>query len=419
MLLGLLGLLWISSAQASHVGFQGMPAPGVYLNSEGSPLIPLLQQAQRSIDIEIYTMQDPEVRSLLRSALSRNVQIRVIQDGSPAGASCDVFSNSAPSAQVDAADCEDQRKLVAEVRSSGGTYIPFDKQNLCPNGGNPGGHGCFQHGKIAVVDRQISLISTGNFDATNLCIVSENPSRCDRDWSVIVNDGTVVQTLEALYEADLKGVSYDVRTLIPASLQGILIVSPYALQPLVDFVNTATRTIDIETQYLRDPVFNAALIAAAKRGVQVNVTVSSACAFGKPKNSDVTEFTKVYSAFDKAGISSSMFNSSNRINGHSGYMHAKVIIVDGQTGWIGSTNGSTTSMTENREYGVIFESAVGVQKALSVTRADHDSPDSESWTDSLNCAKDGGGQAGGPSPEPLDPTPKPKRKSHKKKPSGA
>lgn len=377
MVATLLGLLLVSSAKAAQTP---MPGPGIYLNSDGAPIIPMIVNAQRSIDIEIYTMDDPGVRTLLRNALKRGVQVRIIKEPSPEGASCKVFDPPG----ADNADCADQKNLVSQVRAAGGTYEPYNKQNLCPHGGSSP---CFEHGKIALVDGNIAMISTGNFDSTNLCIASENPSRCDRDYSLVVDDSNVVSTLENLFEADIKAQSYDPRTLIPSDLQGLLIVSPYALQPLVDFINTARSTLDIETQYLKDPILNNAIIAAARRGVQVNVTTASACAFGKPKASEINQVTKVYSAFDKAGISSSMFNASNQINGRPGYLHAKAIIVDGTRAWVGSTNGSTTSLTENREYGLVVDGG-SVPGLLGVVRADHDSSNSETWSDSLNCAKD-------------------------------
>lgn len=208
MVATLLGLLLVSSAQAAQTP---MPGPGIYLNSDGAPIIPMIVNAQRSIDIEIYTMDDPGVRTLLRNALKRGVQVRIIKEPSPEGASCKVFDPPG----ADNADCADQKNLVSQVRAAGGTYEPYNKQNLCPHGGSSP---CFEHGKIALVDGNIAMISTGNFDSTNLCIASENPSRCDRDYSLVVDDSNVVSTLENLFEADIKAQSYDPRTLIPSEI---------------------------------------------------------------------------------------------------------------------------------------------------------------------------------------------------------
>src|SRR5208283_1682371 len=114
-----------------------------------------------------------------------------------------------------------------------------------------------------------------------------------------------------------------------------------------NFIDSANTSIDIETQYLKDPDLNEAIVRAAKKGVKVNVTVASVCAFGKPSTSEAAATQRIYSAFDEAGISTSMFNSSNKINGKKGYLHAKTMIVDGNRAWMGSENGSSESLTQN------------------------------------------------------------------------
>jgi phosphatidylserine/phosphatidylglycerophosphate/cardiolipin synthase-like enzyme len=389
-LLPWLPLLLLTSAEGSARA-ASYPGDGIYLNSNGSPILNLIPAAQTSIDIEIYTMEDPTVRSLLRNALSRGVKVRVLKDPNPDGSNCNVFlapGDSSTKSVDNTADCKDQRQFVVDVQNAGGTYLPFDKKTLCPNGGGADGSSCYEHGKILIADSQVALISTGNFDDTNLCISSESETQCDRDYSMIESDPTLVSALEAIYAADLKGASYDVASLIPSSLAQTLVVSPDSLQPLLDFINSAQTSIDIETQYLEQKDINSALEAAAKRGVKVSVTTASACAFGKPSSSDSKSITTTYDAFDKAGISSSMFNSSNEINGKSGYLHAKAIVVDGSRAWMGSQNGSNQSLTENREYGIFFDTPADVSFLLSQIQSDHDSPDSETWQQALTCTKD-------------------------------
>jgi len=389
-----LGILTGLSAAGNTAQATTTPANGLYLNSDGSPLLSLLASAERSIDIEIYTMGDPTVRTLLRDALSRQVLVRVVKDPNPLGETCNVFaapgSPQTTSTTTDeaAADCDDQRQLVSDIRAAGGTYEPFNKKTLCPNGGGNGGTGCFEHGKIAIADSQVAMLSTGNFDDTNLCIAFESETECDRDYSMIDDDSAVVGTLESIFNSDLAGTAYDVQTVIPSSLTNVLTVSPFSLQPIVDFINSAQTSIDVETQYLKEPTINSALEAAATRGVTVSVTTASICAFGHPSNSDVKDTNEIYGAFDQAGISSSMFNASNLIDGKKGYLHAKVIVVDGTRAWMGSENSSTESLTENREYGIFFDTPNDVNLALNQIKADHDSSNSESWQDSLNCVKD-------------------------------
>jgi phosphatidylserine/phosphatidylglycerophosphate/cardiolipin synthase-like enzyme len=361
---------------------QTIPQSNLYINSEGSPLLPLLESARNSIDIEIYTMKDPTVRSLLRKALGRNVNIRMVKEPHPVGEKCRIFEAETDG---DSEICTDEKHLISEIREAGGEVVPFNKQNLCPNeGGGPGGGKCFEHGKLALVDG-VALLSTGNFDSTSLC--AEESKTCNRDYTVVLTDSTLVDTLKDLFEADLTGESYDVRSKIPASLKNTLTVSPDPTS-LFDFLNSAEESISLEAQYLKDPSFNAILESQAKKGVKVSVTVASACAFAKPKGKAASDFRSTYSKFDRLGISTTIFDAQNKINGKRGYLHAKAIVVDGKRGWIGSENGSTTSLTENREYGVIFENTGWVETLRRTMDSDHESEDSETWEESLNCVKD-------------------------------
>ena len=314
------------------------------------------------------------------------MKIRIVKEPKPLGETCDTFGTSSADA-----DCADQQKLVKDVKDAGGSFVPYNKQALCPNGGGAGGTSCYEHGKIAIANDSIALMSTGNFDSTNLCQESGTEKTCNRDFSLIINDATIVKSLENIFTRDLAGQSYNVAQEIDPSLKDTLTVSPISLTPIVDFINTAKQSIEVEAQYLNEPDINAALIDRAKKGVKVSITTASVCAFGKPNPSETLKTTTSYQTFDAAGISSAMFNASNKVNGHNGYMHAKVIVVDGIRAWLGSENGSTTSLTQNREYGLIFDTPASVKKILTVAQADHTSPDSETWEQSLNCEKDHGG----------------------------
>jgi phosphatidylserine/phosphatidylglycerophosphate/cardiolipin synthase-like enzyme len=384
MILTLLALL-VSSAQAAT----SPPAPGLYLNSEGSPLFQLLQSASTSIDIEIYTMSDKQLRASLRAALAKKVKIRIVKDPNPLGEACDLFfgtDSTVDTASEQSADCQDQRKLVTQIKAvPGNAFIAFDKSKQCPNGGGKDGQSCFEHGKIVVADQKTALVSTGNFDNTNFCIAAEHPATCNRDWTVINTDNTVVSALETIFTHDLQDSTSSIESLIPSN---VMTASPFSEAPLVAFIETAHDTIDIETQYLKDPAINNALIAAAKNGKKVSVTVASIAAFGTPSAFDAGEARTTYSQFDEAGISSMMFDQADLINGVPGYMHAKAIVLDGNRAWVGSENGSTTSMSQNREYGVFFDDAGMVQKLLTVIRQDHDNSASETWQESLACKMD-------------------------------
>jgi phosphatidylserine/phosphatidylglycerophosphate/cardiolipin synthase-like enzyme len=140
---------------------------------------------------------------------------------------------------------------------------------------------------------------------------------------------------------------------------------------------------------LHEPKINEALIKAAGRGVEVQVTVESMCNFDRPKPHAQERAKQIYSAFDDAGIKSRFFTRQIMVRGKPGYLHAKAIIVDGARAWVGSMNGSKEAATMNREYGLFFDNQTWIKKLSGIMNADHHNAGTESWQESLACKKDG------------------------------
>ena len=232
------------------------------------------------------------------------------------------------------------------------------------------------------------MISTGNYDATSLCDLSLNPANCDRDYSFVDEDADVLSALEQIIDHDVIGKSYDLSSILTGTVAQKLTVSPLSLPPLLQFVQSAKSTLDVENQYLEQTAWNSALETAAKSGVKVNVQVSSECWYGTPTASENKSFTKIYDGFDAAGINSSMFTKAITIDGTPGYLHAKVMVADGTRAWLGSVNGSNAATSNNREFGIFFDNAAWVQALDEQIIADHNAAGAETWQQSLACTKD-------------------------------
>ncbi|MBC7693257.1 MAG: phosphatidylserine/phosphatidylglycerophosphate/cardiolipin synthase family protein [Methylotenera sp.] len=364
-------------------GFSRKMLRGLYVNGVETPTFAFLKTAKSSIDIEIYEMNDRDFRAQLREALDRGVHVRVVKDPNPVGEKCKFFD--VVDEAKDDEDCQDLKSLVTEIKESPeGAFVPFNKAELC---GIPG-KSCFEHGKMIIVDGKAALLSTGNFNGSNLCNQNQNPKICNRDYSYVTHDREVVRTLTSIFEHDLEGKAYDLPSLMAPGIEEKLTVSPYSLAPLVKFILSARESIEIENQYLKEPQINQALIAASKSGIKVSLTVASLCAFGKPKKTQLQRIAALFTPFDEAGISTRLFTSTMTVGGRAGYLHAKAIIVDGKYAWVGSVNGSTTSVSQNREYGIFFRNPAMVQHLRNVIVADHAHPQSESWQESVLCTKD-------------------------------
>ena len=352
-----------------------------YDNASGSPLVSLLVKAKKSIDIEIYEMDDPLVLTSIKAAVERGVRVRIIKEEFPVGASCRVFIPKLP---TDLPSCQNQKDLVQMVQKSGGQYVPFKNSTLCGMAGTT----CFEHGKIIIVDAAQALISTGNFNTSSLCNKKELPVACNRDYSVVSVDQNVVHTLTQIFEKDLIGASYKVNELLLQAPTQKLTVSPFSMAPLKAFIASAVRKIQIQNQYLKEPELNQAILDAAKRGVKIEIMVASACSFAKPTVNDISKWTSTYSAFDQAGIATRIFTRNIKISGFPGYLHAKAIVVDDSRAWVGSVNGSLTSLSDNREYGIFLSNLSEVKKLQVFLDQDFKNPNGESWQDSLTCKHD-------------------------------
>ena len=385
-----------------------IPAAGIYLNSANSPLLDLIKSSTKTIDIEIYTMTDIQVREAIRDVIARKdkVTVRILKDPTPFDEDCHLWPAIAAEEQArmqatrtgmdggapvkkltpsEMADCKDQRKLVDDVIKSGGEYLPFKKDQLCKD---PTKY-CYQHGKILIADGKTALVSTGNFDETNLCDIQQGVGRCNRDYTVITQDKDVVKSLAAVFEEDLKGSKYDLQSLVKSQLSPKVTVSPYARDQLQDFILSAKKSVWIQTQYLKDIELNQTIRKAASKGVKVTVNVGSPCSFSRHAGQQADVFKQIYQEFDAAGVQSRMFTQSQKINGKNGYMHAKAIVVDEDQAWVGSINGSFTSIGNNREFGVFLDTQKDVNALLKQIQADVADPNSESWQEGLNCVKDG------------------------------
>lgn len=380
MLSTLMKRSWISLLVLFVSGFASSNAftDELFQNPDGSPALNLIQGAQQSVDIEIYTMTDPQIHSALIEALHRGVHVRIIQEPKPSGSSCEIFDEDAA---VTSAACQSAKEFVQEVRSLGGVYVPFNKE-LC---GGAQGAVCFEHGKMLLADHKTVLLSTGNFDPTNLCDISAGTKKCNRDYSFVTSEPKMVTTLSTIFERDLAAVPYDLASLLKNSGAERLTVSPLSLAPLVSFIDSAQKNLQIDNQYLKQKDINLAIERAAKRGVHVELTVASACAFGRPRASEKLKFQNTYSEFESFGISAHMFTKNNRVGGRAGYMHAKVIVVDGAKAWVGSVNGSDAATQRNREFGVFIDEPHTVRTLSDELSKDHHDPASETWQDSVSC----------------------------------
>lgn len=379
--------------------------------SETIPAIALLREAKKSIDIEIYEMEDEEFLEAVREANNNGVKVRIIKDPYPVprkneclwfpGLKNNTDWSGAAQIKIENNDnaepeCREMvMPMIAEIRAKGGAVEPFYKPQLCGQDGQKAEpNGCFEHGKLILIDGETALVSTGNFNSSNLCNLKNNPSKCNRDYSYVTRDAAQVNKLREVFESDLTKTRYSMAGIAAFGSNNVpsVTVSPYSLDPLVAFIRTRGmgpgHRIQVQNQYLKEKNLNAALVDAAKSGAKVEIMVSSLCSFGKPDERNKEREAGIWRGFTDHGADMRYFTAQQTIGGKKGYMHAKAIVIDGKYAWIGSVNGSHSALNVNREFGVFFEDEESVARLSKQMSDDFTHEKSASWQQSWACEFD-------------------------------
>ena len=203
----------------------------------------------------------------------------------------------------------------------------------------------FTHAKTVIIDSKKVLVMTMNLTFTS---AKEN-----REYIATDNDPADVADCETLFTADFVGAS--------VSVNGKLIVSPAAAQPvdprarLKGLIDSAKTSLDVEVQALSDTTLTDAIIAAHQANVAVRVVLS-----GEPGQSP-SELAMI-AKLKQAGVPLKGVLTP--------YIHAKVIVVDGKTVFVGSQNFTPTALLQNREVGVVTDAAGEAKKVGDVIAKD-------------------------------------------------
>jgi cardiolipin synthase len=174
-------------------------------------------------------------------------------------------------------------------------------------------------------------------------------SATNREYAIIDTKAEDVAAVAGIFQADWE------RTQLAIG-NANLVVSPInARAKLASLIDSAQATLTLEQEEMADPRLEERLIAAAKRGVAVNVTLASSAACEASPGEDVQRL--------RSGGVAVRYS-------HTLFMHAKLIVVDGRRAFVGSQNFSPTSLDANREVGVIIADAMVVAQLASYARSD-------------------------------------------------
>ncbi|MEZ4767119.1 MAG: phospholipase D-like domain-containing protein [Caldilineales bacterium] len=267
------------------------------------PLLQAIDSAQESIRLKIYLITLDEVVDALKAAALRGVDVRVMIEPEPQGGG------------------ESNRAAFEELRSAG-----IDVRNT-PSAFR------FSHEKSLVVDDRRAHIMTHNLTFSSF--------NRNREYEVIVDDPALVAEVAQVFDDDW---SRRVADLANAQLVWSPVNSRERITALID---GATESLDLEQNSLLDEDLNDQLQAAARRGVTVRVVTPPV---DNPADREMVQIERLLAG----GVQVAFLEEP--------YVHAKTILADGTTAFVGSQNFSQTSMDANRELGIVFDDAAAVNR---------------------------------------------------------
>jgi cardiolipin synthase A/B len=282
--------------------------------------------AQRTIDMEMYELADPTAERALAAAAARGVRVRVLLDRDFSG---------------------------AEVNRSAVGYLAARRVDF---EWAPAGY--IFHIKTTTFDANTSDISTAN-------LVSKY-YRGTRDAEIIDGNPVQVRAIERTFSNDWiagsAGRPKSQTVQAPGLIWSPNTKSGTAETALVNQIRSAVKTIDFESEELSDPSIYDALAADASNGVRCRIVMTRS-----------SEWNTAFRAVAKAGCLVHLFADSSKAL----YIHEKLILDDAGTAsqslLVGSQNASRTSLTKNRELGILINADHGGSNAIATASATFDS----------------------------------------------
>ncbi len=268
------------------------PATQVFVGPSGleQRIGAFIDGATSTLDVQMYLFTVDELADKMIAADQRGVAVRVLLDP----------------------DHEGNPGVRAALTAAG---VPT--QNA-PSGFE------FAHAKYLISDGTEAIVMSANLNYGALDM--------ERNYGAVLADPEDIADLQAIFDSDWTGVGF-------ADLDCTrLIVSPVnARQRVLQLINAADTTLDLSVIYLSDSSIRTAVISAADRGAAVRVLLGDPGAF--------TDNVDTATTLSNQGIAVRYASASI-------FLHAKLIISDG-VALIGSQNMSSTSLTDNREVGVL------------------------------------------------------------------
>ena len=287
------------------------PVSGLFVEPDDGhdPVIDEFSAAACTIDVSIYILSDDVVIDSLTTAAARGVRVRVTLEEFPFGGG---------GGQVE----------VKEHLERQGIEVRWSASDIR-----------FSHAKYAVIDRQVALIMNQNLTASAFT--------SNREFGVTTTGPASVAQAQEIFDRDWRHDPLN----DPA---GPLLASPTnSRDRLLDLINGASQTIDFYAEVIRDDEIVAALGAAESRGVEVRLIVDASMDEGTQEVAAV-----LHDWGGEIRLAETL------------YIHAKLMVIDGDQAVVGSQNFTPTSLDDNRELAIIATDPLILERCAAIFERD-------------------------------------------------
>ena len=294
-----------NSGSSGSVG-SGVQGVKVYVEPDSGDgfLTDAIRGAQKSVWVEMYLLSDRNIIRAIEETAHRGLDVRVMLEPHPYG------GGSSP------------RRTMDELSASGAKTEASSPSFA------------LTHEKGMIIDGTTAYIMTSNFTRSALGGSSGGKSGYrNREYDIVDTNSQDVQAVINIFNADWNRSNVQVN-------DSNLVVSPInSRNDLTSLINNAHKSLLIEGEEMKDSGIEDALTSAAKRGVQVQVILPAPSGSSSDSN--------------RQGIDQITSSGVQVKEDHQLYMHAKIIVADGQLAFVGSENISSESLDQNRELGIL------------------------------------------------------------------
>ena len=323
-------------------------------------LVEEIDEARESIYLNIYEFTNPQLSVHLISALERNISVKLLLEGEPAGGMTD-----------------GEKWIVQQIDKNGGEvrFMVHDEEEKIFKRYR------FDHAKYVIIDNESVIITSANWAITG---IPQNPTFGNREWGSVIENGSIARYFLNVFEEDWNpkmpdSVEYndfyapptdyspDWNTqngnyhpfIEPKKFEGKFIITPI-LSPdssekaIHRLLSSANESIFIQQLYIYrnwsdgESPFIKDLINASKKGVSVKVILNWNPNYDYTNNKNMETYLYLKENDIEVKFIYSNWSYFNNI-------HNKGMIIDGEKVLISSINWNENSVRNNREVGVIIK----------------------------------------------------------------